>query len=73
MAHYHRLLACVISLVAPLNAVRVPVLDVHKGSMASATYAGPRKLQDKCEVYFRNRTLDHFSWVSVQLMAVLGS
>ena len=44
-------------------AVRFPALDVYKGSGAPALYAGPNKLQSKCEEHFRNTTLDHFSWV----------
>ena len=39
------------------------MLGHYKGSMASAVYAGPNKLQSKCEQHFRNTTLDHFSWV----------
>ena len=65
MSHRLALCVCITGLLQYAAAVKVPVLDVHKGSLVTALYAGPKKLQSKCEEHYRNTTLDHFSWVSL--------
>ena len=53
----------VASVSAGLQRVRPAPLDVYKGSAAAGLYQGQNKLQAKCELHWRNTTLDHFDWV----------
>ena len=56
----------VLSLVGSATAsagLRPPPLDVYKGTLAAAAWQGANSYQAKCELHWRNTTLDHFDWV----------
>ena len=40
-----------------------PVGPYRHGRKHASINAADRQLIDRCKVYFRNATLDHFSWV----------
>ena len=62
-AHMSAALVTLISLQSALASVRPPPMDVHKGPASAGLYKGPNSYQSKCELHWRNTTLDHFGWV----------
>ena len=45
---------------------RGPPVGPFKGARASPSNGFDRELIQRCKTYFRNATLDHFSWVRTQ-------
>ncbi len=43
-----------------------PVGPYRYGRKQASINASEKQLIDRCKVYFRNATLDHFSWVSLR-------
>jgi len=50
-----------------------PVGPYRHGEKVASSNALGRQLIDRCKVYFRNATLDHFSWVSTEDLDFLMS
>ena len=45
---------------------RGPPVGPYRGARASLSNSLDRELVQRCKTYFRNATLDHFSWVRTQ-------
>ena len=45
---------------------RGPPVGPYRGARASSSNGSGRELIQRCKTYFRNATLDHFSWVRTQ-------
>lgn len=66
--HQHLLMCCCVLVAAvlcqgaPLR--RGPPVGPYRYGKALASNGLDRQLIERCKLYFRNATLDHFSWVS---------
>ena len=49
---------------------RGPPVGPYRGARASSSNSFDRQLVRQCKTYFRNATLDHFSWVRTQSLTL---